>query len=492
MDRLVVDDIEIDGRAGQSVRIEGGVIRDVGPLGTVAEIDEPIETIDGNGGALIPGLHDHHTHLFALAARLGSLWCGPPEVTRAAELLERLGEAGGEGWIRAVGWDDTVAGWPDRDLLDTAVADRPVRLQHRSGAMWVLNSAALALLDLGDASEIPAGVETDHRGRPTGRISGLDSWMRERIGGSVPDLAAVSAALAARGVTGVTDATAHNGAEELASLAAARARGELVQRVTAMTASPDTAAVGDVELGPVKIVLFDPALPSMAALVSAIVAAHAAGRAVAIHAASRVTVVLSVMALAEAGATAGDRIEHASVVAPELLEPIAVLGVSVVTQPHFVAESGDRYLETVEAADLPFLYRCRTLLDAGIALAAGSDAPVGRWDPWLNIEAAVERLTASGKVVGDQERLSPEQALALYTTSPWAPGGPPRPVEPGAPADLCLLDRPWSAARANLAAVGVRATMVEGRLVHHDPASSSTSPHSSAVRASSRSPDNAR
>lgn len=466
MDPLLIDDVEIDGRCGQSVRIEGGVIAAIGAAGSTAAVDERIGRVDGRGGALIPGLHDHHVHLFALAARLGSLWCGPPEVTCAADLVERLGEAGGEGWIRAVGWDDTVAGWPDRDVLDAAVADRPVRLQHRSGAMWVLNSAALALLDLGDASEIPAGVETDHRGRPTGRISGLDSWMRERIGGNVPDLSAVSAALAARGVTGVTDATAHNGAEELASLAAARGRGELLQRVTAMTASPETAAVGDVELGPVKIVLFDPALPSMAELVATIVAAHVVGRTVAIHAASRVTVVFSVMALAEAGASAGDRIEHGSVVPPEMLEPIAEQGVTVVTQPHFVAESGDRYHSIVDAADQPFLYRCRSLLDRGIALAAGSDAPVGGWDPWVNLAAAVERRAGSGEVIGPDERLGPEQALALYTGSPTAPGGPPRRVEVGAAADLCLLDRPWSLARENLAAVGVAAAVVAGELVH--------------------------
>ncbi len=465
-----VDDVEIEGRAGMSVSVRGGVIREVGPNDTVGGRADSTVQVEGGGAALIPGLHDHHIHLFASGARAGSVWCGPPAVTRAADLSDRLREAahaeGGAGWLRAVGWDDTVAGWPDRRDLDAAVADRPVRLQHRSGAMWVFNSTALDRLRLDTGHELPAGVELGDDGIPTGRISNLDSWIRDRIGGDPPSLRGVSGDLASVGVTGVTDATAHNGPAELAALAAARRSGELVQELTTMTAAADVVAPAGVHLGPVKLVLFEPALPSIAELVERIEAAHAHGRAVAVHAASRVSVVLASAALADTRAGPEDRLEHASVVPPEVLGSLARLGVTVVTQPHFIGENGDRYRATVEPSDQPWLYRGRAFLDRGIPLAAGSDAPVGGHDPWVAMAAAVERRTAGGHVIGPDEALTPDQALGLFTGHPARPGGRPRRIEPGEPADLCLLDRTWAAARGTLADVRVRATIIGGRVVH--------------------------
>jgi predicted amidohydrolase YtcJ len=79
--------------------------------------------------------------------------------------------------------------------------------------------------------------------------------------------------------------------------------------------------------------------------------------------------------------------------------------------------------------------------------------------------AAVERRSASGKILGAGEALTPERALALFTTSADDPGGVPRAVEVGASADLCLLDRPWSEARTQLSRDHVVATVCRGRVV---------------------------
>jgi predicted amidohydrolase YtcJ len=49
----------------------------------------------------------------------------------------------GHGWIRGVGYAETVAGDLDAAALDRLRPDRPVRVQHRSGALWILNTAAL-------------------------------------------------------------------------------------------------------------------------------------------------------------------------------------------------------------------------------------------------------------------------------------------------------------------------------------------------------------
>jgi predicted amidohydrolase YtcJ len=81
------------------------------------------------------------------------------------------------------------------------------------------------------------------------------------------------------------------------------------------------------------------------------------------------------------------------------------------------------------------------------------------------MRAAVTRRTAGGAVLGCGERLGPEEALALFLAPLERPGGTPRRVEAGAPADLCLLDVPWRDARHHLDRQLVRATAAGGRLV---------------------------
>jgi predicted amidohydrolase YtcJ len=100
-----------------------------------------------------------------------------------------------------------------------------------------------------------------------------------------------------------------------------------------------------------------------------------------------------------------------------------------------------------------------------VPLAAGSDAPYGSPDPWRGIAAAVSRASASGATLAPDEALAPEQALALYLAPLGDPGGAARRIAVGAPADLCLLDRPWRDARERLASADVRATWSAGRLV---------------------------
>ncbi len=81
------------------------------------------------------------------------------------------------------------------------------------------------------------------------------------------------------------------------------------------------------------------------------------------------------------------------------------------------------------------------------------------------MRAAVDRRTESGIRLGPAERLSPEQALALFTSPPEAPGAAPRSLAVGSPADLCLLDRPWSAARGGLSSAHVAATLRTGSVI---------------------------
>ncbi len=441
--------------------------------GLTAGPGEPV--LDAGGGALLPGLHDHHTHLLALASSLESLRCGPPEVLTEEHLEMRLRERAAQSdgshadWIRGVGYHESVAGDIDRAWLDRVVPDRPVRIQHRSGRLWIVNSRGLAQLAAG-AGQPGTVPSPDHAALAAGKLLDADRWLRERLGGQPPALHRVSARLASFGVTGVTDAGARNSPEEYRHFVECTARGELQQHLLVMgDASLDGAAdTGSVRRGPTKIYLRESALPAPDDLCASIGRSHAAGRAVAVHCVTETEVVFAISALASAGSRPGDRIEHASVAPPDVLSLLAEHGLTVVTQPNFVRERGDAYLADIPGREQPWLYRGRAFLEAGIALAAGTDAPLGDPNPWFAMQAAVDRRTLGGRVLGDAEALTPEEALALFSGDPLAPGGGLARIAPGSPADLCLLDRPWAAARANLGAVRVIATLREGRRIWQD------------------------
>jgi predicted amidohydrolase YtcJ len=471
---LLIIDAEVEGRARVALRTDARRIVDIGP--TLRPL--PNETvIDAAGGVLLPGLHDHHVHLLALAAAAHSIRCGPPEVQNSQALgrtlaaIEREKDADGKDqpcvdWIRGVGYHESVAGELDRDQLDAWVSKRPLRIQHRTGAMWMLNSAGVEQLGL-DHGVDAAGVERDSTGRATGRLFDLDAWLRGALGSSViPDLEPVGSMLARFGVTGVTDATSTNSSVEWNVFANANRSGAFPQRIVAM-GRPDLAVGrGPVSLGAVKIMLAERALIDFDELVCAIGTAHTAERGVAIHCVTRAELVFAVTAFDTAGARQGDRIEHASITPPDVMERLARLPLTVVSQPTFLHERGDRYRVDVEPRDRPWLYRGLGFLQMGIALGGGTDAPYASADPWRAMAASVSRRTLSGQVMSESECLSPEQALALFTTPADVPGGTPRRVAIGECADLCLLDRSWAEARVVLDSAMVAATIREGRLVY--------------------------
>jgi len=443
---------EVEGRTC-GVRIAGGHIAELGD--TLAP--RPGESVlDAAGGALLPGLHDHHLHLFAWAAARKSVQCGPPAVRdreALARALRAATHAAAPGaWIRGVGYHESVAGPLDRVALDALVPDHPLRIQQRSGELWCLNTAACRALGFDD---------------PGGRLFRGDASLRARLAPEeTPSLAEVGRELARFGVTGITDATPSNGAAELAAFARAMARGDLPQRLVAMGCAdlPEPGAdTPRLARGALKLRLAEAALPRFEDFVAEIADAHARGRAVAVHCVTRIELVFASAAFAAAGAQFGDRIEHAAVAPPDLLEPLAALHLTVVTQPGFVATRGDAYRRDVPAHEHPYLYRCAGFVFAGIPLGGSTDAPYGDPDPWAAMRAAVDRLAPDGAPLGANESLTPERALALFTTPADAPGGAARRIEPGASADLCLLDRPWSAARRQLESKHVVATWCDGK-----------------------------
>ncbi|MFC0206344.1 amidohydrolase family protein [Novosphingobium soli] len=444
------------GRA--DVRLAGGTIAAVGTLTPLP--GEPV--IDAQGGLLLPGLHDHHIHLAALAARRASLDCAK---IRDEGELARLLRAPGTGWLRATGFDEGATGGflPDAEMLDRIVPDRPLRVQHRTGRMWLLNSRALSELLV--AGPPPPGMERAGD-RFTGRLFDEDAWLRKALGSTPPDLGAVSVELARHGVTGMTDMSPRNDPAFARHIAEQRAGRRLLQpTVLAGALTLALAREDGWRIGPLKLHLHEAALPDFDEACGTVRAGHEQGRAVAIHCVTEVELVFALAVLETASAVPGDRIEHVSVAPSELVARMRALGLQACVQPHFIAEHGDRYLRDVEPRHHRDLYRLATLRDAGLVLAGGSDAPYGSANPWQAMAAAHARTTAAGLPIGPDEALSPEEAVALYLGDGLDLSRERR-VAVGAAADLCLLDRSWAEASVDLAAVTVSATVVAGHVVH--------------------------
>jgi predicted amidohydrolase YtcJ len=448
---MLIRNAEIMGGGIGDLRTAGGKIIEIGRELSAAPNEDSIEA---GGNALLPGLHDHHIHFLAFAASFSSVRCGPPQVTTADELVRALRAAseGLDGWIRGIGYHESVAGDIDRTWLDRAVLDRPVRVQHRGGRLWVLNSLGLELLN----------TPSPNDDLKFGKLYDSDAWLRQRLGNTPPPLGPASQYLASRGVTGFTDATPTNSADELDIFRAAIESGDLLQSVLMMgsDALEDTAM-----RGATKIHLREAVLPPLDETAARIAHSHAATWPVAMHCVTLAELMFTLAAFQDAGTIAGDRIEHAGVTPADAIPLIAEMGLTVVTQPNFIAERGDAYLRDVDPADHAALYRLRAFLDAGIPLGGGTDAPFGGADPWAAMAAAVSRRSASGHVIGAGEALTPEQALALFLGHPQSPGGPARTIRTGADADLCLIDRPWDEARQDLGAVGVTTTFKSGQIV---------------------------
>ena len=465
---MLILNAELYGAADSTVcdlRTANGRVAEIGSLSR--EPDEIV--LDAAGGALLPGLHDHHIHLLSYAASLGSVRCGPPEVSNEAALIERLRTRPGAGWLRGYGYHESVAGEIDRRWLDQHLSERPVRIQHRSGRLWILNSAALEALASrqADQAETAEKAEVALRLPEDGRLYDSDAALGALLGRELPPVAEASRMLASCGVTGITDMTPGNDADSLALFTDLRSTGTLRQHLflAGSPALPYPGSADEVTTAATKIHLHDSNLPEFTTLCCSIRDSHAKNRPIAVHCVTEVELVFALSAIEEAGTLPGDRIEHASVTPPQLLDTLALLGLTVVTQPNFIAERGDAYLQDLPAGEQPWLYRARGFMARHIPLAGGTDAPFGAADPWIAIRSAVERRTASGRALGPDEALAPEQAVELFLGLPESPARPRR-IEVGAAADLCLLDRPWAQARTVLSRQLVRATICSGRQIY--------------------------
>lgn len=202
------------------------------------------DVVDAQGGALLPGLHHPHLHLMALAT--GPVECGS---ARGPDEMRHLLTRSTTPWIRAVNYHESTAGELTRHQIDRWVSDRPVRIRHRHGKLWMFNSlglSAIAEVIAPPDGTKPDGVEYDDHGVPNGRLWHFDDRLRAVLPALEPDFAALGDSLLRLGITAVTDPTPSLSATTSALLTAAHSSGALPQELVLLGArqhSPDDLAV---------------------------------------------------------------------------------------------------------------------------------------------------------------------------------------------------------------------------------------------------------
>lgn len=442
--------LDIERPSAELVAVKDGRIIWVGGNGTASELQGPAtEIVDCQGKTLIPGLNDAHCHVFAFASSLLSVDCSPASVGSIgdikARIRDRARKAPRGSWIRATGYDEfhlAEGRHPNRWDLDEAAPHHPVKLVHRSRHACVLNSLALSLVGISIVSPEPPEAIIDRdldSGEPNGILFEMDSYLDGRIPPLSPEEFEEGVRLASEqylswGITSLQDATAHNGLSEWRTFHRLRSQGFLVPRVSMMcgvdrlrelqdSGFPPRYGDDGLRLGALKVMLTEATgsmHPGQEELDRTVFEAQRCGCQVAIHAVEESTVEAAAQAIENAVNRAAarchrHRIEHCSLCPPALLERLRGIHAIVATNPSFIFYSGERYLKEVPEEQQRWLYRLRAFLENGLRPAAGSDSPIAPVNPFAAIYAAVTRKAKSGDAVCPQERVSPLEALTMYT-----------------------------------------------------------------------------
>jgi predicted amidohydrolase YtcJ len=494
---LVLHDGVVLGHPGSdSVAIAGGQIAAHGSFSELKAMVGPrTHLVRLAGRTVSPGFIDSHLHFLGAASAAAGLQVS--KCRTIAELTAELRIAAGRtppgNWIKAFGCDEELLKdrrAPTREELDAATPRNPLRLRHQTlHASW-LNTRAIAMLGLERADFAPpegAHLVKDESGRLTGLVVGMEQCLTRRL---PPVTSAAleararlfSRELAAAGVTTFTDATSRNGPEDVALFAKLVREGAICQRVGLMIGADHLNSAPDALDLTANSGVNLPAAKFMGSMKGGAdrIAERAAlafgfGLDCAFHA-TEVQELEAALAAADAArsAIAGRasqgtllRIEHGGFIPPNYLERLAATGDTwVVTNPGFVYYRGDKYLRN--PALVAHIYRARSLIRAGVNLAAGTDGPVAPARPLAAIAAAVARTTIDGQPVTPEEALTTEESFALFTSKgaqlARVNAGE---IAPGKLADLVVLPKdPLKLSAAEIMALHVDLTIVGGKIVY--------------------------
>jgi len=489
-------------------------------IGTSAEMlalaDSSTQRVDLGGKRVTPGFNDAHSHPCSSGVALLTqipLEMDSIEAVKSAIHAKAAATAPGE-WVVGFLYDDTKTPRPlDRADLDAAAPDHPVVVQHRGGHTAFVNSRALALVNITQSSPNPPHGEyfRDASGRHNGRVAERAAEAILALAIKPPTredyrkgAALISKQLASRGITSACEADGDP--EVLQGYQDARDAGELMGRfythidygaLDKMIAAGVHTGFGDewVRVGAVKL-FADGSISERTALLSQPYAglgdyrgisrasretlyeqarkAYLAGWQVGTHANGDVAIdtILGVYEQLQREVPRRDprlRIEHCTLVTPDLVRRIRAAGVIPLPFAGYVFFHGEK-MRFYGEERLKHMFAMRDFLDAGIKAAPGSDYTASPAEPMLWLRSEVTRTDANGHVWGANQRITIEEAIRCSTVhgahasfEEGMKGG----LDPGQLADLVVWDQDLLAIDpAGLMSVKPERTMLGGRWVY--------------------------
>ena len=418
-------------------------------------------------GVVLPGFADAHIHTEDVGEQLETLDLrGLSKAEILAKVAEAVHSAPQVGWVFGGGWDQGFwrpAVFPTAKELDAVSGEHPVVLDRIDGHSIWINSKALELAKISrDTRDPPGGlIWRNDAGEPTGilvdKATALVSVIKPKPNPADRErrIRAALQQFTRWGLTSVHDAGV--GLETIAIYKDLLKRGVLPVRVYVM-AIGEAARTHYLASGPepdlgngmlavrsFKLIL-DGALGSRGAemtkaysdapeehglqlvkdaeLAQIVSAARQKGFQVNTHAIGDRAVTRALDAFEKGGVTREERfrVEHASVVTDGDLLRLARHGIIASIQPVFVGEYSRWAEDRVGASRVNWVLRTHDLLNAGVALASGTDYPSSdAGSPIATLHCLVTRQSADGKPEAgwySQQRVDVDQALRMMTAGP--------------------------------------------------------------------------
>jgi len=490
----------------EAVAIRKNKIVKIGTNKEVSQLtDKRTKVINLEGKTIVPGLIDTHVHVADFGRCL--LWLDLTSASSIKELQRLLNEKAKQTpagkWIIGRGWNETrfkEKRSPNLTDLDHAVPENPVILYREAAMICAVNSRALSLAGVTQKTATPPGGAVDRdtqTGRPTGIFRDTATnliWQAvpEPTADELVDAAALGCRkIAEAGITSIHWILISPG--ELEIVKRLHADGKLPIRVNVIVPyellketegfrSSDTAML---RIGGVFITA-DGYLDSKTAaltqpykddpgncgkmllrkieLATSVEQALNLGFQPVVHAMGDKAVDTALKVIEQ---TASDRdvrirIEQAAVLNQELIERLKVGRIVVSVQPTVISTEFAVWSAVtrlgVKRAKL--LHPLRTLINAGIKIAGGSDCPMEPLNPLLGMYETVNRASFP------EQRLTAEQALRMYTIDAAYCSGEEKEkgsVDEGKLADLTVLSQdPTCVEAAGIRDIKVEMTIVNG------------------------------
>lgn len=465
-----IETLDADLKQVQALAVSKGRIV---ALGTNEEIRRQVgaktQVIEARGRLVLPGFNDSHVHFLSGGQQLSSVQLR--EARSREEFTERLRAFAARlpagSWITGGDWDHE--NWPSgelptRDWIDDTTPNHPVFVRRLDGHMALANSLALKRAGITRRSIDPPGgliVRDATSGEPTGVLK--DAAMAA-VYAVIPELDHAARLKAVRAATdhaaslGVTSVQDMSGDGDVLIYRELLRSGALKTRIYAVAPLPAwehsaarglKAATGDAwirqgglkgfadgSLGSTTAYFFEPyvddprtsGLPSdemfpADAMPQRVLSADKAGLQVMIHAIGdrANSQILSIYERVQQEHGTRDRrlrIEHAQHLRLTDIPRFQRSGVIASMQPYHCADDGRWAEKRIGALRARGTYAFRSLLDAGVTLAFGSDWNVAPLDPIQGIAAAVTRRTLDGRHPDGwvkEQKISVLEAVTAYT-----------------------------------------------------------------------------